>query len=216
MTREEQKAVRELKNSIKKMLRPICKSFKYKTASGWAYKVINDYIYILYIDAYPISLGRYISTKISVKPALIDNIFWEVYEMADIAKGQSFSFHIAAAHAPYPLEIEKFETPVATLEDVTLAIEEILRKADDILEQYSKRFLTISSFKSEIYNRKDPISRLNTALCNIAEENYQEALSIAQEELDKGGAGLFARIDENGVTDIYSYVKKYCEERMTK
>ena len=147
MTREEQKAVRELKNTIKKMLKPSCKAFNYKTASGWGYKVVNDYIYILYISVPPVSRGKYIRAKVSVKPILIDTIFWEVYEMTEIANGQSFSFHVAAAHAPYPLEIEKFETPVATLEDVTLAIEEILRKADDILEQYSKRFLTISSFK---------------------------------------------------------------------
>lgn len=215
MTREEQKAVRELKNAVKKMLRPSCKAFNYKTASGWVYKVVNDYIYILYISVPPVSRGKYIRTKISIKPILIDNIFWEVYEMTEIAKGQPFSFHVAAAHAPYPFTIEKFDAPVTSLEDVASALEDILRKSDNTIEQYSKHFLTISSFKTEICNRTDPSSRLNTALCNIAEENYQEALSIAKEELNKG-AGLFMRIDENGVTDIYSYIKKFCEEKISK
>lgn len=215
MTREEQKAVRELKNAVKKILKPIGKALNYKTVSGWVYKVVNDYIYILYISVPPVSRGKYIRAKVSVKPILIDTIFWEVYEMTEIAKGQSFSFHVAAAHAPYPYTIEEFDTPITSLEDVTSALEDIFRKSDNIIEQYSEQFLTISSFKTEICNKKDPSSRLNTALCNIAEENYQEALSIAQQELNKG-AGLFMRIDENGVTDIYSYIKKFCEERLNK
>lgn len=214
MTHEEQKAVSELKKAVKKILRPRCKTFDYKTVSGWAYKVVNNFIYILNIDVYPISLGKYISAEMSVKPVLIDTIFWEVYEMADIEKGKPFSFHVSAANVPYPLKIEEYEIDVTSFEDVDSALEELLRKSDTIINQYSKHFLTISDFKTEIFNRKDKISRLNTVLCNIAEENYQEALFIAQEEMDRGRSGLFVKLDKNGLTDIYMYIKKYCEERI--
>ena len=84
MTHKEQQAVRELKKTVAKTLKSLVKEFGDKLLSGWIYKVVNDYLSLVQIDVYPVSLGKYISTKISVKPLIIDNIFWEVYEMDDL------------------------------------------------------------------------------------------------------------------------------------
>ena len=209
MTHKEQQAVRELKKTVAKTLKSLVKEFGYKLLSGWIYKVVNDYLYLVNIDVYPASLGKYISTKISVKPLIIDNIFWEVYEMDDLVKITSINPHISASEGPYPLIIKEYNTPAEPTDKVNYALIRIFEEADSIINEYNKRFTDISSFKSELEGREDEHSVLGIILCHIAEGNYKEALSITKEEIKKGNIGPFAKYDENGVTGINEYLEKY-------
>ena len=209
MTHKEQQAVRELKKTVAKTLKSLVKEFGYKLLSGWIYKVVNDYLYLVNIDVYPVSLGKYISTKISVKPLIIDNIFWEVYEMDDLVKITSINPHISASEGPYPLIIKEYNTPAGPTDEVDYALIRVFEEADSIINEYNKRFTDISSFKSELEGREDEHSVLGIILCDIAEGNYKEALSITKEEIKKGNIGSFAKYDENGVTGINEYLEKY-------
>ena len=209
MTHKEQQAVRELKKTVAKTLKSLVKEFGYKLLSGWIYKVVNDYLYLVNIDVYPVSLGKYISTKISVKPLIIDNIFWEVYEMDDLVKITSINPHISASEGPYPLIIKEYNTPAGPTDEVDYALIRVFEEADSIINEYNKRFTDISSFKSELEGREDEHSVLGIILCDIAEGNYKEALSITKEEIKKGNLGSFAKYDENGVTGINEYLEKY-------
>jgi hypothetical protein len=214
MTHKEQQAVRELKKTVAKTLKSLVKEFGYKLLSGWIYKVVNDYLYLVNIDVYPVSLGKYISTKISVKPLIIDNIFWEVYEMDDLVKITSISPHISASEGPYPLIIKEYNTPAGPTDEVDYALIRVFEEADSIINEYNKRFTDISSFKSELEGREDEHSVLGIILCDIAEGNYKEALSITKEEIKKGNIGSFAKYDENGVTGINEYLEKYLMARL--
>ena len=49
MTHKEQQAVRELKKTVAKTLKSLVKEFGYKLLSGWIYKVVNDYLYLVNI-----------------------------------------------------------------------------------------------------------------------------------------------------------------------
>lgn len=209
MTHKEQQAVRELKKTVAKTLKSLVKEFGYKLLSGWIYKVVNDYLYLVNIDVYPVSLGKYISTKISVKPLIIDNIFWEVYEMDDLVKITSINPHISASEGPYPLIIKEYNTPAGPTDEVDYALIRVFEEADSIINEHNKRFTDISSFKSELEGREDEHSVLGIILCYIAEGNYKEALSITKEEIKKGNLGSFAKYDENGVTGINEYLEKY-------
>ena len=209
MTHKEQQAVRELKKTVAKTLKSLVKEFGYKLLSGWIYKVVNDYLYLVNIDVYPVSLGKYISTKISVKPLIIDNIFWEVYEMDDLVKITSINPHISASEGPYPLIIKEYNTPAGPTDEVDYALIRVFEEADSIINEYNKRFTDISSFKSELEGREDEHSVLGIILCDIAEGNYKDALSITKEEIKKGNIGSFAKYDENGVTGINEYLEKY-------
>ena len=209
MTHKEQQAVRELKKTVAKTLKSLVKEFGYKLLSGWIYKVVNDYLYLVNIDVYPASLGKYISTKISVKPLIIDNIFWDVYEMDDLVKITSINPHISASEGPYPLIIKEYNTPAGPTDEVDYALIRVFEEADSIINEYNKRFTDISSFKSELEGREDEHSVLGIILCHIAEGNYKEALSITKEEIKKGNIGSFAKYDENGVTGINEYLEKY-------
>ena len=209
MTHKEQQAVRELKKTVAKTLKSLVKEFGYKLLSGWIYKVVNDYLYLVNIDVYPVSLGKYISTKISVKPLIIDNIFWEVYEMDDLVKITSINPHISASEGPYPLIIKEYNTPAGPTDELDYALIRVFEEADSIINEYNKRFTDISSFKSELEGREDEHSVLGIILCDIAEGNYKDALSITKEEIKKGNIGSFAKYDENGVTGINEYLEKY-------
>lgn len=209
MTHKEQQAVRELKKTVAKTLKSLVKEFGYKLLSGWIYKVVNDYLYLVNIDVYPVSLGKYISTKISVKTLIIDNIFWEVYEMDDLVKITSINPHISASEGPYPLIIKEYNTPAGPTDEVDYALIRVFEEADSIINEYNKRFTDISSFKSELEGREDEHSVLGIILCDIAEGNYKDALSITKEEIKKGNIGSFAKYDENGVTGINEYLEKY-------
>ena len=214
MTHKEQQAVRELKKTVAKTLKSLVKEFGYKLLSGWIYKVVNDYLYLVNIDVYPVSLGKYISTKISVKPLIIDNIFWEVYEMDDLVKITSINPHISASEGPYPLIIKEYNTPAGPTDEVDYALIRVFEEADSIINEYNKRFTDISSFKSELEGREDEHSVLGIILCDIAEGNYKDALSITKEEIKKGNIGSFAKYDENGVTGINEYLEKYLMEKL--
>ena len=165
MTHKEQQAVRELKKTVAKTLKSLVKEFGYKLLSGWIYKVVNDYLYLVNIDVYPASLGKYISTKISVKPLIIDNIFWEVYEMDDLVKITSINPHISASEGPYPLIIKEYNTPAGPTDEVDYALIRVFEEADSIINEYNKRFTDISSFKSELEGREDEHSVLGIILC---------------------------------------------------
>ena len=50
MTREKQRKVRLTGQELKKAIRGACKRHKYKTVDGCGYKVVNGYIYDVYVQ----------------------------------------------------------------------------------------------------------------------------------------------------------------------
>ncbi len=107
MTHQEQRTVKELRGTIDQNLKAFSKPYGFKVVSKCAYKVIDGFLYDVYIEAPPIKCGTAISATISVKPCAIDDVFWEVYDMQEMARKKPLSFHITAAHAPYPNTIKK-------------------------------------------------------------------------------------------------------------
>ncbi|MCM1538148.1 MAG: hypothetical protein NC254_07110 [bacterium] len=108
MTRQEQRTVKELRRIIDQNLKAVSKTYGFKVVSKCAYKVIDGFLYEVYISAPPIKCGTAINVTVSVKPCAIDDAFWELYGMQEIARKKPFSFHITAAHAPYPHTIKKW------------------------------------------------------------------------------------------------------------
>lgn len=99
MTRQEQKAVKELSAMISKNTKVIAREHGFKVVSDCAYKVLGDFLYEVFLSAPPVRCGTAIRAVVSVKPCVIDNVFWDVYEMGEVARKKPFSFHITAAHS---------------------------------------------------------------------------------------------------------------------
>lgn len=214
MTRQEQRMVRELRGTINQNLKTVSKSYGFKVVSECAYKVINGFLYEVYISVPPIKCGTAISVKISVKPCAIDDIFWDVYDMQEISHKKPLSFHITAAHAPYPHTIKEIEVHVESIAEAGTALNETLHLSDTIINQYHKCCATIADFKAAIAGTKSPTDRLNVVLCEIVEENYQNALFLAEKELETDRHALFVKVTDHGLKGIYEYIKEFCENKI--
>lgn len=213
MTRQEQRMVRELSGMINRNLKTASKAYGFKVVSKCAYKVLDGFLYEVYISVPPIKCGTAINTEVSVKPCAIDEVFWEVYGLQELARNQPFSFHITAAHAPYAHRMKKFEVSAApTAEAAAGALEEALRQSDELIQQHHKCCATIADFKAEIMNSESPIDRLNMVLCEVAEKNYQSALLLTERELERDKHALFVRATGHGLKGIYEYIKEFCVE----
>ena len=221
MTRQEQKAVKELSAMISKNIKVIAKEHGFKVVSDCAYKVLGDFLYEVFLSAPPVRRGTAIRAVVSTKPCVIDNVFWDVYEMGEVARKKPFSFHITAAHSPSAHIIEEMELPVPTVDAATLVMNEAFcqfTRSAEIVNQMQgalnhSRCSTVSDFKAEILHDTAPAARLNVVLCEIAEGNFHQAMLLAEKELENEPYGLFNTVTDGGIKSIYDYVKEFCQKK---
>ena len=102
MTRQEQKAVKELSTMLSKNLKVVAGEHGFKVVSDCAYKVLGDFLYEVFLSAPPVRRGTAIRAVVSTKPCVIDNVFWDVYEMGEVA-GRNHLVSISQRHIPLPL-----------------------------------------------------------------------------------------------------------------
>ena len=213
MTRQEQKAVKELSEMISKNLKVIAKEHGFNVVSDCAYKVLGDFLYEVFLSAPPVRCGTAIRAVVSTKPCVIDNVFWDVYEMGEVAWKKPFSFHITAAHSPSAHIIEEMELPVPTVDAATLVMNEAFCRFNKSIQDHHSRCSTVSDFKAEILHDTAPTARLNVVLCEIAEGNFRQAMLLAEKELENEPYGLFNTVTDGGIKSIYDYVKEFCQEK---
>lgn len=207
MTREEMRMKRELQKAIKKtFLRPISKRHGYKTTDGMVYCVHDDWLYTIFVT-YPENSLR---IEIRVKPLIIDEIFWEVFEMKEAASKMPFSFHVNAAFVPWSLSLEKWQVPLASVEQAEPVLEKTFSDIDEKIARYRKQITSLSDFQ-ELERRDEPVNHLNCILCDIAMGSYDHALAETEEELANGHSGRFGSADGR---DIYDYAKQYCINKL--
>ena len=211
MTRQEQKAVRELREAIKQSLKSAATHHGFKKISDCAYKVIDDFVYDIYPFAPPIKCGTEICVRVGVKPLVLDNIFWEVFQMEEISKKQSFSFHVTAAFVPYSHNILEQRFAIADSKETGTVLDEIFGLMDQCVLEHHRHCNTVSDFKAEILQKDTSISRMNVVLCEIAEGNFQEAAHLTKKVMEKDGSGIFNKIINGRTMGIYDYVLEFCE-----
>ena len=213
MTRQEQKAVKELSEMISKNLKVIAKEHGFNVVSDCAYKVLGDFLYEVFLSAPPVRCGTAIRAVVSTKPCVIDNVFWDVYEMGEVARKKPFSFHITAAHSPSSHIIKEMELPVLTVDAATLVMNEAFCRSNKSIQDHHSRCSTVSGFKAEILHDTAPAARLNVVLCEIAEGNFRQAMLLAEKELENEPYGLFNTVTDGGIKSIYDYVKEFCQKK---
>lgn len=211
MTRQEQRAVRELRKAIKQNLKATATRHGFKKISDEAYKVIDGFIYDIYPFAPPIKCGTEICVSVCVKPLVLDDIFWKVFQMEEISDKQSFSFHVTAAFASYPHYILRQNFAVGNIEETGAVLDEIFGLMDQYISEHHKRCNTIADFKAEILQEDTSNSRMDAVLCEIAEGNFQEAARLAKKAMEKDGRGPLNKIINDRIMGIYDYVLEFCE-----
>lgn len=207
MARENVQMKRELKRLIEKVyLKPISKNHGYKMIGGIPYIVHNDWLYTILLS----NTHNSIHIVIEVKPVIIDEVFWTVFEMKEEVSKKPLSFHVNAAFAPWSFRLEEWNIPVTAIEEIESVLEKTFVDIDEKIAVYCEQIKTIQDFKELIQNH-EPVNYLNCILCDIAEGNFESALTKVEEELSNKHSGGFART-QNG--DIYEYVRKYCKNQL--
>ena len=205
MTREQMRLQKEYKMLVEKqLLKPTAKQFGFKTISGFAYRKEGGWLYIVHM------IARYDSliVRIGVKPLLLDELFWEIFEMkAEVAK-KPLSFHVNAAFVPYKLTFREWSIPFAGIEHTAEVLEQAFTECQSAIAEGLERIQNTSDYR-ELLMQEKHVNMLNVILCDIAEGNYAQALAETEQELAAGHSGGFATMEKG---DIYEYIMRYCRE----
>ena len=80
-----------------------------------------------------------------------------------------------------------------------------------MINTYVQEFQDIEDYKQYFVRMENNCFPLNIILCDIVKGEYQAALDRVNEEIAAGKSGGFASISGG---DIFSYAKRYCEEKL--
>ena len=96
------------------------------------------------------------------------------------------------------------------IEEADTVLEKAFVEIDEKIAVYCEQIKTIQDFK-ELVQSHEPVNYLNCILCDIAEGNFESALTKVEEELSNNHSGGFASPQDG---DIYDYVKRYCNNQI--
>lgn len=201
---------KELDNYIKVTVKEIKKQYGYQTRGQSLFKKEGDYFISNLIFATGIDQNL-ISVRGRVKPYFFDDIFWEVFHMAENSE-QPMGLRANGAFAVWGLEIYNKEVKVGDYDEVRTYVSEMLRKCDaeiiDFIHKTGSDFKAFVDFSKTIVGPDIYDVALGEMLVNIKEKNYQEAKNIAKAEIKNGRHGNF----QNEGKYIYEHIIDFCEQ----
>ena len=215
MTREEQRILREREKTLEKNLKKTCKETGkrrgWKTVSGEQYQVRDSFLYILYI-AFPTSLEReqVVKADLRCKPLVVDEMYWNVFQMAEEAAKQPFSFHVTGAFTARGLWLPPRKEPLSAPEEPEAAVEAIFDWAEELMGK-DLAFPDLPAYRERLETAEHP-KALEIILCLLCEGQYAGALERIEAELSRGETGGFSRL--NGRRSILEDARDWCAARL--
>jgi hypothetical protein len=206
MTREEMKRLKEDKKTLELIIKNNSKLYGYKTISGFVYKIINDFVFVILIGINYVH--KTITVSIECKPIILDNIFWEIFNIDEDVKNQPLSFHVNGAFTAKTVKIKSFELVYNGKEEIDTKFKEIINCSNNIIERYKEKINNIDTFYENIMN--DENQYLNIILIDIIRNNYQKALDKINDCIKEYKTGGFMKNTKN----IIELAKEYCEKRI--
>lgn len=210
---------KQLEKELKQAIRNAAKRLKLKSRSERFFDKVGDYLVKYMIDInFPDNKFRLI-IRSYIKPYIIDDIFWEVFDMASNSQAPMSLRAVGA----FTVDTFTLPTKIAekdwTMEDLDL--EKVETKVLEVLsETHGEVLKLISSFSDfeDFYTyvvENAPIPArydLMGMLWMIHREQYQEALQMAEGLIAKRDFGDF----QNKSKWINEYIVDYCKERLEK
>ena len=201
--------MKKLKNNQKALelvIKSKSKLYGYKTVSGFVYKMVNDYLFIILIGINYIN--KNINVNIEYKPIVLDEIFWEIFNLKE-NKNKPLSFHVNGAFTAKTMNIKTFELEYDNENEAESKFEEIINISNEIIEKYEQKLNNINNFYLEIQNNENQY--LNIILLDILKKNSIEALGKINDCIKNYKTGGF--MGDNGKS-IIMYAKEYCEKNI--
>ncbi len=203
MTREEQKRLKELKKELTIAEKTLSKDLGFKRSHDFTFCFIGEFAYWVSVNVN--NDGSALLANISVKSTLLDNLFWNVFEIPE-NHNQPKSFHIYGAFvSPFFCLTNQYN--VSLENGVEIAYTNILSQANQTIKQYGTTLKTITDFQNLI--KDEPYQKLNFVLCEIYLGNKENAEKLIQEAVDNDDHGGFSCEGRS----IYEYAKAYLEKQ---
>ena len=208
---------KQLKKELKKVQRNAAKKLQLKSRD-WAYfNKVGDYLvsYMIDID-FPDNEFR-LTIDPYIKPYILDDIFWEVFDMASNSQEPMSlravgAFTVDSLSLPYRMVKEDWTMEDLDLEKVETKVLEVLSEVHEEVVKLINSFPTFEDFYAYTVKNGPRIAGYDLIgmLLMIHREQYQEALQMAEGLIAKRDFGDF----QNKGKWINEYIVDYCKEKL--
>lgn len=188
---------RLVKKTAKKAGYNVISRILYKKTGG--YFVLSNYFPTRIEDKLMVMLDIFVKTYES------DNLFWEIFNMADNINYRD-SLRANGAFAMPSMRISKHIINFIELEETNQKmVQLILKEHNDFIEKVG----TTEEFNEYILRTGDyNDEKLIKMIANIELNNYRDAKDMAYKEISLGNRGGYINCEK----DIYQYIYEYCEK----
>ena len=210
---------KQLKKELNQSVRVAAKRLKLKSRSERFFDKVGDYLVKYMIDIKFPDNQFSITIQPSIKPYIIDDIFWEVFDMASNSR-ESMSlravgaFTVDSVSLPFKIVKEDWTMEDLDLEKIESKVFEVL---SEVHEEVLKLINSFSSFEDfyayAVENGPSLVGYdLIGMLLMIHREQYADALQMAEDLIANRKFGGF----QNKGKWINEYIVEYCKERLEK
>ncbi|EFX38989.1 hypothetical protein HMPREF8577_0736 [Streptococcus parasanguinis ATCC 903] len=210
---------KQLKKELNQCVRVAAKRLKLKSRSERFFDKVGDYLVKYMIDIKFPDNQFSITIQPSIKPYMIDDIFWEVFDM-DSNSQEPMSlravgaFTVDSLSLPYKIFKEEWTMEDLDIEKVESKVFEVLSEVHEEVLKLINSFLTFEDFY--VYAVENGPSLVGYDLIGmlllIHREQYAEALQMAEGLIANRKFGGF----QNKGKWINEYIVDYCKERLGK
>ena len=208
---------KQLKKELNQSVRVAAKRLKLKSRSERFFDKVGDYLvkYMLDIN-FPDNKFRLI-IRPYIKPYIIDDIFWEVFDMESNSQEPMSlravgAFTVDTFSLPTKIAEEDWTMEDIDLEKVETKVFEVLSKVHEEVLKLINSFSTFEDFYTYVVENA-PIPAhydLMGMLLIIHREQYADALRMAEDLIAKRKLGKF----QNKSKWINEYIVDYCKEKI--
>ena len=210
MTREEQRASRELKKAAERQLRSTGRIHGWRSISGSLYRRQGEMLYVALMWPETSERGAALHVRLMCKPLALDEMFWEIHRMAADAAAQPFSFHVQGAFTAPGLTLYQGEIALSDSEPLEEQAEDAFLLTEHVIQE--KGILDLTSFHQAL--RSAPTNEhvtLDIVLCLLCEGAYGKAAEEIGAALERGESGGYRR----GNTSILEDARDWCADLTT-
>ncbi|MGV3146270.1 hypothetical protein [Streptococcus parasuis] len=200
----------ETKTYVNNTIKLMKKEYGFNSKSGILFKMVEQYFLSINISVSGFDTPK-ISVKAYIKPSIIDDLFWDVFNMED-NKSQPPSLKAVGAFKFDPLRFYDSSIYIEEGDQVLPYIDSEIKIIIDIANDIASKCKTLEEFYSyskNVLNSGFYDINLMYMLTKIHNSEYSAARRIAEEKIVSHEKGRFAQ----GNKYIYDYVVEYCLEK---
>jgi len=206
MTREEQRRVKEVRKQLEVCIKRLTKGCGFQKINGYVYKFVGDFVYVAILSIPPVDAGKNLRIDFFYKPWILDEVFWDVFNVIEGPK-QPMSFHVQGAFTAPLVLVENYKVAVSSIEDMDTIYGAVLGELDGKIEEHHQRVYDLKTFLLDLESYKHQF--LNRILAEIYQQRYRAAIDLLEIAIFQGETGGFA---DSSQKNILQYALGYCQK----